>query len=117
LPPLDQAGVAGYVQHRLQVAGYRGARLFSPAALDALWQASRGIPRLVNILSHKALMVVYGQGGTTVELPHLAAAIHDTEDAVPAARKFWGEPLHRWLGVATAAEAVILVWLLWSALA
>lgn len=117
LPPLDQAGVAGYVQHRIQVAGYRGARLFSPAALNALWQASRGIPRLVNILCHKALMVVYGQGGTTVELPHLAAAVHDTEDAAPAARKFWSEPLHRWLGVATAAEAVILVWLLWSALA
>ena len=117
LPPLDRAGVEGYVQHRLRVAGYGGSRLFSPAALDAVSRASRGIPRLVNILGHKALMVVYGQGGATVDLPHAIAAIRDTEDAAPVPRRFWDEPLHRWLGATTAVEAAVLLWLLWSALA
>jgi MSHA biogenesis protein MshM len=117
LPPLDRTGIEGYVQHRLQVAGYRGGRLFSPAALDAVCAGSRGIPRLVNILCHKALMAVYGQGGTAVDLPQMQAAVRDTEDVVPPSRKFWDEPLHRWLGISTVAEAVILFWLLWSALA
>lgn len=117
LPPLDRAGVEGYVQHRLRVAGYSGSRLFSPSALDAVSHASRGIPRLVNILCHKALMVVYGQGGATIDLPHASAAIRDTEDAVPAQRRFWDEPLHRWLGAATVVEVAVLLWLLWSVLA
>ena len=117
LPPLDRAGVEGYVRHRLHVAGYTGAGLFTPTALDALSIASRGIPRLVNILCHKALMATFGQGGRTVDLPQLQDAIRDTEDVVPAARRFWDEPLYRWLAVATVAEVALLAWLLWSALA
>ncbi|NJC87988.1 MAG: AAA family ATPase [Desulfuromonas sp.] len=117
LPPLDRAGVDGYVKHRLRVAGYGGGQLFSPAALDAISTASRGIPRLVNILCHKALMAAYGQGVTAIDPSHAAAAIRDTEDALPARCGFWDEPLHRWLGAATAIEAVLLLWLLWSALA
>jgi MSHA biogenesis protein MshM len=117
LPPLDRAGVEGYIQHRLAVAGYRGGRLFTPFALDAVSRASRGIPRLINILCHKALMVVYGQGGATGDLAQVQAAIRDTEDAAPPTRTFWAEPLHRWLGVATVVEGVVVLWLLWSALA
>jgi MSHA biogenesis protein MshM len=117
LPALDRPGVEGYIQHRLKVAGYDANRLFSSPALDAISEASRGIPRLVNILCHKALMVVYGQGGTAVDLPQVQAAIRDTEDIVPAEGAFWANPLYRWLAAATAVEAVILVCLLWSALA
>lgn len=117
LPPLDRAGLEGYVRHRLEVAGYGGGRLFTASALDAIHRASRGIPRLVNILCHKALMVVYGQGGGQVDLPQAHAAIRDTEDAAPPPRGFWEEPLHRWLGAATAVEALVLLALLWSALA
>lgn len=116
LPPLDRAGVDGYVQHRLRVAGYGDGRLFAAEALDAISAASRGIPRLVNILCHKALMAAYGQGAAAVAATHAAAAIADTEDAVPSRRGFWAEPLHRWLGAATVAEAGLLAWLLWSAL-
>ena len=31
-------------------------------ALRQLWRASRGIPRLINILAQKCLMLAYGQG-------------------------------------------------------
>jgi MSHA biogenesis protein MshM len=43
--------------------------------------ASRGIPRLVNILAHKALLVVYGEGGRRVERGHVRAAVEDTPTA------------------------------------
>lgn len=78
LEPLDQVGVEGYVAHRLMVAGYNGRRLFAPAALNELHRRTGGIPRLVNVICHKALMAAYGQGKRVVERDHMRAAIQDT---------------------------------------
>ncbi|MBI3284292.1 MAG: AAA family ATPase [Burkholderiales bacterium] len=78
LQPLSAAEVKIYIQHRLQVAGYRGGTLFSPAALHLLRLASGGIPRLLNMLAHKALLLGYGQGVQRVTLRHVAAAACDT---------------------------------------
>ena len=47
--------------------------------------ASRGIPRLVNILAHKSLLLVYGEGGSQVEKRHVRAAVNDT----PASTTPW----------------------------
>ncbi len=80
LRPLDRAGVEDYLNHRLQVAGYRGRSLLTPGAVRLLARASRGIPRLVNILCHKALMAAYGQGSARVRATHLRRAIADTDD-------------------------------------
>lgn len=44
-----------YVRHRLGVAGFRGAFPFDDAALEILFQASRGIPREVNRICKIAL--------------------------------------------------------------
>lgn len=54
--------IGEYVAYRLRVAGYRGDGLFSPAALRALYRASGGTPRLINVLAHKALLSVFGEG-------------------------------------------------------
>ncbi len=81
LNPLSADGTAGYVQHRLKIAGYQGGSLFSIKALDLLNGGSRGIPRLVNILAHKALLACYGEGGAVVNRSHVKRAIADTEDA------------------------------------
>lgn len=92
LPELDRAGVEAYVRHRLSRAGFGGSAMFSSSALDRLFEGSRGIPRLVNVLAHKSLMVAYGKGQQLVDRNHVAAAIEDTESANPAApasiRKF-----------------------------
>lgn len=78
---LGHADVARYVQHRLLVAGTRQA-LFTPRALRGLSLASHGVPRLVNVLAHKALLLCYGEGRHTVGARHVRAAARDT----PAAR-------------------------------
>ncbi|MBY5993136.1 ExeA family protein [Ferrimonas balearica] len=72
-----------YLQHRLQVAGYRGEALFSAGQLDALWQASGGVPRLLNVLSHKALMLSFGQGDQRIRTQTIKAVVADTEAARP----------------------------------
>jgi MSHA biogenesis protein MshM len=81
LPALRRQEVAGYVVHRLRVAGYQGKGLFAPGALNKLWFASRGIPRLVNILAHKAMLAAYGQGNDKIRVRHVRRAVADTVDA------------------------------------
>jgi len=39
------------------------------------------MPRLVNILSHKAMLAAFGEGSEAVGLRHVRAAARDTEGA------------------------------------
>ncbi|MGB1263782.1 MAG: ExeA family protein [Cognaticolwellia sp.] len=71
--------VEHYIQHRLQVAGYKGASLFSHAIAKKVAKVSKGIPRLVNIICHKMLMLGYGEGSYQLSHKHLDHAIADTE--------------------------------------
>ena len=87
LKSLDEDEVAAYFAHRLGVAGYAGQPMLAARARRALHRASRGIPRLVNILAHKSLLLAYGAGESRIEYHHVRAAEKDT----PAA----GAP-HRW---------------------
>lgn len=79
LAPLDRAAVAGYLEHRLAVAGYRGPGLFPPSLARELARACQGLPRLVNIVAHKCLLAAYGEGRAVVSRHHLRRAIADTE--------------------------------------
>ncbi len=83
LRPLRNTEASAYLQHRLCIAGGGGREVFDAAAVRALARASRGIPRLLNILGHKALMVAFGQGATRVRSRHVQLAINDTESAAP----------------------------------
>jgi len=78
---LKKSEIENYVAHRLRVAGYRGEALFTPAALRALHRASGGTPRLINILAHKSLMSVFGEGRQTAKVRHVRLARKDTEGA------------------------------------
>jgi len=74
---LQRDEFAGYLQHRLAVAGWRGAPVFGPAARLLLWQASGGVPRRANILAHKALLLAYGHGVHRVGLRLAWSAVAD----------------------------------------
>ena len=79
LRPMTPVEVRSYIQHRLHVAGYKGADLFSELLYKRLARVTGGIPRLVNIICHKMLMLSYGQGTYQLTKAHLNAAIKDTE--------------------------------------
>lgn len=87
LGPLDFETLTVYINHRLLTAGYRGAPLFTRRALRLLYRRSQGIPRLINIISHKALMSAYGMGHPHVEPQHIRRAVADTEGLQPQRRK------------------------------
>jgi MSHA biogenesis protein MshM len=86
---LGEGEVGAYVAHRLAIAGYSREMLFSEGALAALHRGSRGVPRLVNILAHKSLLLVFGEGKRKVERRHVATAVGDTPAAAALGRSWW----------------------------
>jgi MSHA biogenesis protein MshM len=103
LRPLARKEVAAYVQHRLQVAGSAHA-VFTRCALFVLWRASRGLPRLINILAAKSMMLAYGRGVQQVACRHVLGAARDTL----AARKHSLSPWV-WIVVLLGLAAATLV--------
>jgi len=83
---LTPTETVSYLQHRLTVAGYRGSALIDPDAARALHRAARGLPRRINILAHKSLLVAYGLGAHSVGTEHVRAACRDTPDPGPFQR-------------------------------
>ena len=75
-----------YLKHRLQVAGHGAQEIFSRKVCDMMHKASRGTPRIVNVLAHKALMLAYGQGKEVVTKEHARLAIRDTDACVQSSR-------------------------------
>jgi len=67
-----------YLGYRLAIAGYSGDAVFAKAAAKAIYRASRGVPRLINILANKALMLAYGEGTRKVTARHAREASADT---------------------------------------
>ncbi|MCZ6719480.1 MAG: AAA family ATPase [Gammaproteobacteria bacterium] len=81
LLPLNRVALLAYVRHRLAIAGYRGKDLFTRGALHLLYKGSEGIPRLINIICHKAMMLAYGKGDLIVTRAHMRVAVEDTVEA------------------------------------
>lgn len=79
LLPLTHDETEYYLAYRLQVAGSRQPRLFGRDAVRRLYKASRGIPRLVNILAHKSLLAAFGEGVHKIGEKHVRLAVADTE--------------------------------------
>jgi MSHA biogenesis protein MshM len=67
-----------YVSHRLESAGYNGPGLFDKGALRLLYRKSRGVPRLINLICNKALMLAYSSGSFYVNRKHIKQAADDS---------------------------------------
>lgn len=79
LQPLNRPSVRSYLQHRVRSAGYRGPELFDRGALRRLYKISHGVPRVINVLCNKALMLSYASGEYYVNSRHIEAAAADTQ--------------------------------------
>lgn len=65
--PLDERETEEYILHRLEVAGGTGRRIFEKEAIQAVWNHSRGIPRIINVLCDTALVYGFGEGKQPVD--------------------------------------------------
>ena len=97
LQPIDRDGMAAYINHRLCIAGYTAAPPFDSRTMDRIYTASRGIPRLINTLCHKSLLLAFGKGARTVKVEMVQLAVEDTADTQRglSAWSFWRRVMHR----------------------
>jgi MSHA biogenesis protein MshM len=111
LRPFSLQETCLYLSHRLAVAGYNGPELIPLKSAKQIHLASRGVPRLINILTHKSLLAAFGEGARAVAVSHVRAAVGDTESISSA--NWWRTRLLRIAGgVLTLAAAGLsaLVW-------
>jgi type II secretory pathway predicted ATPase ExeA len=84
LEPLGRDGVAGFVSHRLQVAGGSPDRIrFSPEAIEAVYDISGGVPRLINRICDRALQQAHSRRVGTIDREIVEAAIPDRRQFSP----------------------------------
>ncbi len=102
LTPLGQEDTARYVSHRLAVAG-ASRNPFSRSGLKALFQRSRGVPRLVNIIADRSLAAGFAGEKDRID----ARLVHAAADEVQL-----GEPgmgAQRWRRVAGLGAVALLI--------
>lgn len=66
--------VGGYLEHRMKLAGAE-LSMFEPAAAEAIFQASLGLPRKANLLAHHALLAAAIRKAKTVNIEHIQSAL------------------------------------------
>ena len=82
LAPMSRDAVAGYIEHRLQVAGGNRERvLFPPAIVDVLHQRSGGVPRLINRICDRALQIAFDRKVNAVDREILDTALIEVGSA------------------------------------
>ncbi|RUO80142.1 AAA family ATPase [Idiomarina tyrosinivorans] len=104
LAAMSRKEMTEYIAHRLRVAGYKGPPIFSSTIVNRLYRSSRGIPRLINILCHKMLLLAYGEGRVQVTTRQFRLAVKDTTDAEQP--RLWRGVWWMLLGLAAVAAAI-----------
>ena len=61
LLPLDKHELANYINHRLHHAGAKGP-IFPAECITTIYKLTSGVPRLINLLCHQALLAAYSLG-------------------------------------------------------
>src|SRR5262245_2111894 len=116
--PLARDETVAYVRHRLQVASDGQVRdVFSAPALRAIHRRSRGVPRLINMLCHRAMLAAFAAEQRTVGLTSVRQAYREVATLplpAPQARRRWMP----WAGAgvagvvaAVAIGATLVPWL------
>lgn len=77
LTPLDRHEIAAYLNHRLTIAGNPDAGLFPRACVRLLYQHTRGVPRLINLIADRALLGAYSCESKKVTNKILKQAIRE----------------------------------------
>lgn len=119
LKPLSEAETGEYIAHRLSVAG-AAERIFGPGTASVVYGYSRGVPRLINMLCDRALVVGYADNRRQITSAIVRKAIaglegtdgEPMESAVPVEYVPASEEAPRscrWVVPAVAALAVVLV--------
>ncbi len=116
LDALSRDELPGYLRYRLGVAGLR-ADIFTGGAIKRLFKVSNGIPRLINLISDRALLGAYAEGEHVITTNHIRTAAKEVNGGRSgAARPVKGSGVDKPRYLALAASVLVAVigtvWLL-----
>ena len=84
--PLSLSEVENYLNHRVYVAGGSKRPLFNKSAIKTLHKLTRGVPRLINTVSDRALLATYVHTQSQVRKKEIQSAAAEILDATPPSR-------------------------------
>jgi putative secretion ATPase (PEP-CTERM system associated) len=84
LGPLDLEDTRGYIEHRLKCAGANGKPEFGEGTFEAIFEASGGVPRRINSVCDRLLLLGFLQERTRLEADDVAQVVRDFADDAPA---------------------------------
>lgn len=79
LTALTRTETNAYIDHRLEVAGSQGRRIFAEDTYPTIFRYTGGVPRLVNTLCDTCMMAAFGRDRDTVSVEDLDAAIRELQ--------------------------------------
>jgi general secretion pathway protein A len=82
LSHLGLAEVSTYIEHRLHVSG-ASPLIFPESLVKQVYRASRGVPRLINLICDRALLGAYAKGQQQISKPILRQAAKEVLAANP----------------------------------
>lgn len=85
LEALDRKEAGEYIKHRLVKAGNTDHDILSEEAIDEIYAASKGIPRLINVMCHNALISGLVYGMKVIDRKVALEAIGETYSGAPEA--------------------------------
>jgi general secretion pathway protein A len=94
LKPFSPKEVSDYIHHRLVVAQGPGSIKFTERALDLIYVFSEGIPRRINALCDRALLIAYTKNVNEIDRKIIKLAVHDIglnyfQKTMSDGRKIW----------------------------
>ncbi|MBW1741407.1 MAG: AAA family ATPase [Deltaproteobacteria bacterium] len=99
---LNREETEKYIYYRLTIAGSDGRVVFTPSALNRIFKYSKGVPRLINIVSDRALLSAYMQLTNKITKKLVERGIKSLE---ATERTF---PRRKWITVAVLSILVTL---------
>jgi general secretion pathway protein A len=88
LTHLNKSEVQAYIAHRLRIAG-ASPLIFPDVLIKRICRNSGGVPRLINLICDRALLVTYVRQKPHVTKSILKQAIKEVITTDPARRQFW----------------------------
>jgi general secretion pathway protein A len=79
LTALTKAETLAYIDHRLEVAGAEGRRIFAEETYPVIYKYTGGVPRLINTLCDTCMMAAFGRDQDSVTMADLDAAIRELQ--------------------------------------
>ena len=77
LKPLSPLEVCQYIQHRLMVAQGPGSLKFTKGAFNLIYRFAEGIPRRINAICDRALLIAYTKNTSKIDRKIIQLAVND----------------------------------------